>query len=198
MSFKIAVTGGIGSGKSLLSRILDILGIPVYDCDSRARALMTESREIRAELIRLAGTSAYLENGALNKPYLARFLFASQENAQRVNAVVHPRVREDFRQWAIARKEHPIVALESAILYEASFEDEADQVWLVSAPLPLRVQRAVCRDASAPEKVMARVQQQLPEEVLKEQADVVVVNDDKSALWPQIENALAGIRKILS
>ena len=116
----IAITGGIGSGKSYVSNLLKERGIPIYNADDEAKRLMLTNKDIRRDLIALLGDSVY-ENGVLNKPILASYLFADANNAARINRIVHPRVKADFRRWLEERRDVQIAGLECAILFEAGF-----------------------------------------------------------------------------
>ena len=123
----IAITGGIGSGKSYVSNWLMEQNIPIYNADNEAKRLMLSDVEIRKGLIGLLGEEVYI-NGYLNKDLLASFLFANPSNAAQINAIVHPRVKVDFLRWLKLQAAHEIVGLECAILYEAGFEDTVDKV----------------------------------------------------------------------
>ncbi len=193
MPIKIGITGGIGSGKSIVSAILRILNIPVYDCDTRAKELMQSHKDIRQELIQLLGEESYFADGRLNKPILARYLFASQENALRINAIVHPKIRADFHQWVSTHSSCHIVALESAILYEAAFEKEVDNVWIVIAPTSIRTARVMKRDYSTLDQVQARMTQQASQDDLAKMADHTLLNDDRTAVFPQVLQLLQNI-----
>ncbi len=186
MSLKIGITGGIGSGKTMVARILGILGIPVYDSDERARQLMSIDPVIRTQLIALLGPSVYLPDGLLNKSLLTHYLFSSEANARKINSIVHPRVRMDFYKWATNHENSKWVALESALLFEANMEKDVDTVWLVTAPLELRIQRAVSRDNSDPEKIQARIARQIPQEELKKRTVIRIQNDHFTPLLPQV------------
>jgi len=175
---RLGITGGIGSGKSYVSRLLyRYFDIPVYDCDAEAKRLNNESPLIREQLIRLVGPEVY-DEGGLVKPVLAEFLFANSDNARQVNAIIHPVVREDFAQWCL-RQEAEIVGLESAILYESGFYTSVDKVLFVDAPLEVRIQRAVCRDGVQREQIEARIAQQ-DSAAAMEYADFVVENNGES------------------
>lgn len=171
----IGITGGIGSGKSYVSKWLaSHYSIPVYDCDREAKRLMLKPA-IRRALTRLVGAQAYQPDGQLNKPFLAEYLFSSPEHTAAVNAIVHPAVKRDFILWA---KRHPgLVIVESAILIEANFLDAADQVIVVEAPLPLRLQRVMERDGVTEQQVLARIARQLTDEERRRCADLIIVND---------------------
>ena len=182
---KLGITGGIGSGKSYVARLLTETGIPVYDTDSQAKRLMVEHPGIRHDLIDLLGEEVYLD-GRLNKPFLISYLFASSENTSRINAIVHPRVKEDFRTWA-SRQEKKVLVLESAILFEAGFEDMVDKVVVVYAPLDIRIRRAMERDHVAEEQVRSRMAVQMDEEEKVRHAHFVIINDGEKELRPQLE-----------
>ena len=129
---KLAIVGGIGSGKSVVSRMLEIMGVPVYDCDSRAKELMVKNPTIIKELKRMFGDECYDENGCLDRKYLASRIFVDERNTKRVNALVHPVVKSDFCSWT-EQQDAPIVAVETALLYESGMVDVVDKVLLVWA-----------------------------------------------------------------
>ena len=138
----IAITGGIGSGKSYISHILQEYGIPIYNTDDEAKRLMVSDEGIRRDLVALLGEEVYVQ-GTLNKSLLASYLFADAENASRINGIVHPRVKLDFCRWLEQHTDKEIVGMECAILFEAGFDDAVDAVVMVYAPETLRVRRMV-------------------------------------------------------
>ena len=181
---RIGITGGIGSGKSYVARQLsDQFGIPVYDSDREARRLMVASHDVREALVHLLGEDAYTPDGELCKPVVARYLFASAEHAAKVNAIVHPAVKADFLRWAQVCSCD--VALESAILVEAGFQDVVDCLLVVTAPEELRLQRAMLRDGAGEEQVRRRMAQQAELQTLLQAADYIIVNDGRE-LQPQL------------
>lgn len=185
MAIKIGITGGIGSGKSVVSRLLEVMGIPVYITDVESKRLTNTDPSIRKELSALLGEEVY-ENGVLNKPLLASYLFGHPDHAARVNGIIHPRVKEDFRRWVEERNALPWVGMESAILIESGFTSEVDVVVMVYAPLEVRIQRAIRRDSTTRELVMKRIQSQMSDEEKREQACFVIANDDETPLIPQV------------
>jgi dephospho-CoA kinase len=186
---RIGITGGIGSGKTYVCQLLKQRGIPVYHCDDEAKRLMTESPVIRKKLCKLIGNDAY--NGQeLNKAFIAQYLFACNDHANHINAIVHPIVRQDFLQWTMQQNSH-IVAQECAILFESGFQDAVDFTVEVYAPLPLRIQRATQRDHVAPEHILARIAQQMDEEEKRQRADFCILNDDTADLDAQLDLLLA-------
>ena len=185
---RIGITGGIGSGKTYVCQLLQKRGIPVYHCDDEAKLLMTQSPLIRERLIQLLGTEAYMGQ-ELNKPLIAAYLFADEDHAAQVNAIVHPVVKRDFQQWT-ERQTSPIVAQECALLFETGFQDTVDVTLEVYAPHSLRLQRAIQRDQATPEQIQARMAQQMDEEEKRQRADICILNDGTADLEEQIEHML--------
>ena len=186
---RLGITGGIGAGKSFVSRLLtEAFGIPVYDCDSAAKRLMATSDGLRARLTTLIGNDAYLPDGTLNRQVVASYLFADKEHASRINAIVHPAVKDDFLRWAAAQEQagQTLVALESAVLLEAHLADELDAVIFVDAPVELRLERAMRRDGATREQILARINRQKADEDFNQACDYVVINDGRD-LRPQLQ-----------
>ncbi|AVM56723.1 dephospho-CoA kinase [Bacteroides heparinolyticus] len=193
MAIKIGITGGIGSGKSIVSHLLQVMGIPVYISDAEAKRLICSDPFIRKGLQALLGKDIYSGN-TLNKQLLASYLFASPEHAQIINGIIHPRVKENFRQWVHHQINTWVVGIESAILVEAGFTDEVDVVVMIYAPEELRISRAIRRDTSSRELIEKRIQSQMNDEKKREYADFVIINDDKTPLIPQILNLMKSLR----
>ena len=165
----IAITGGIGSGKSYVSNLLEERGIPIYNADNESKRLTVSDEEIRKGLVALVGEQVYFDDGTLNKSLLAAYLFASSEHATQVNAIIHPRVKADFRRWLEEHEDYEIVGLESAILYESGFDDVVDAVVAVYAPESLRLERAMKRDGATEIQIRARMSAQMNEEEKRKQ-----------------------------
>ncbi|MDR0745918.1 MAG: dephospho-CoA kinase [Mediterranea sp.] len=193
MPIKLGITGGIGSGKSVVSRLLNMMGIPVYLSDIESKRLTATDSYIRRKLITLLGEEVYLD-GELNKPLLANYLFSDPEHARKVNSIIHPRVKEDFRLWAEKHKDASIIALEAAILIEAGFVDEVDHIVMVYAPMDIRIKRAMKRDASSKEAIVRRIQNQMSDEEKKAKAHYTILNDGTQAIIPQVEDILIRLR----
>ncbi len=172
--YKIGITGGIGSGKSTVCSLFAERGIAVYDSDSRAKQLMTESEKLRGQLIEAFGEECY-KDGVLNRAYLASQVFGNAEALARLNAIVHPAVRADFRTWA-EQQQGAYVILESAILFEAGFDSEVDTTLAVMAPLEERVRRTMARDGVERESVMERIAHQMSDDELHSRAKRTLVN----------------------
>ena len=184
----IGITGGIGSGKSYVSDILQReFGIPVYNCDKEAKRLTATDPEIRRRLIQLVGSEVF--NGeTLNKQILADYLFANPENASKVNTIIHPAVLEDFLRWSMLNGQCSIVALESAILFESGFNAYVDKVLFVDAPEDVRLHRAMQRDTATEEQIRARMKMQQPE-LHQGRADIIIDNssNDDTRLREQLK-----------
>lgn len=180
----VGITGGIGSGKSVVSAILAVMGYPVYDTDSRARTLMDRSSQIRDRLQALFGSEVY-RGGQLNRPFLAERIFSDETSRKQVNAIVHPVVKSDFRAWAEAGNT-PLAFMESAILFESGFRETVQDVWVVAAPDDIRLQRVMQRDGWTESHVRQRMASQLPQAEKIRRADTVIRNDGRQLLLPQI------------
>lgn len=193
---KLGITGGIGSGKTYVARLLQQRGIPLYLCDDEARRLMTTDEDVRAALVALLGANAYLPSGLLNKPYIARYLFADAAHAERINRIVHPAVKRDFQCWCGMRASEPLVALESAILFEAGFRDVVDRVLLVEAPMEVRIQRVKERDGLSDAQVESRIAGQMSDERRRILADEIIDNGGSKELVPQIDTLLLRLHSV--
>ena len=180
MAIKIGITGGIGSGKSVVSHLLEVMGVPVYISDEESKKVVATDPVIRKELCDLVGEEVF--GGKLNKTLLATYLFASSTHASQVNGIIHPRVKEHFRQWSSHKECLDIIGMESAILIESGFADEVDCIVMVYAPLELRVERAVRRD---------NIRSQMSDEEKCERASFVIINDGEKPLIPQILELIA-------
>lgn len=186
---RIGITGGIGSGKSIVSRLFHALGVPTYDADSRARWLMENDAELRQQLRAAFGPGTYDAAGRLNRSGLAGTVFQNPAALARLNALVHPRVGTDFAQWAAAQEHagHPYVLKEAALLFEADSYKQLDGVITVFAPLAVRQARVLRRDPHrSPTDVEAIMAKQLSEEEKMRRADHVLTNDDAQPLLPQV------------
>lgn len=185
MAIKLGITGGMGSGKSVVAQLLMVMGIPVYISDLEAKCLTNTDPAIRQALCTLLGDALY-SDGVLNKAWLASYLFGGPDQARVINGIIHPRVKEHFRWWLSERSSMPIVAMESAILYESGFADEVDLVVMVYAPLEVRVARSMKRDSATREQVLKRMESQMPDEEKRLKAQFTLMNDGEEPLIPQV------------
>ncbi|MGL5637165.1 MAG: dephospho-CoA kinase [Bacteroidales bacterium] len=185
---KIGITGGIGSGKSILSRYFIYRNIPVYDTDSQAKRLMVGHPDLKIALTGLLGREAY-QDGQLNKAYISSCIFQDKSLLRKVNALVHPVVKADFIRWS--KEQHSsVVAMECAILFEADFSSAVDFVIQVSASEELRILRAMKRDGLKASQIEARMQNQMSDTERAVLADFEMINDNQHAIIPQIEAIL--------
>ncbi len=195
MSRLIAITGGIGSGKSVVSQLLRIIGYTVYDCDERAKWVMVHDAQLRSELCELFGPDTYLTSDGgkwmLNKPYLASRIFSSAEALAQMNACVHPAVARDMKAMLESEQKDRFF-FESAILYESGFDrlSTPDEVWTVSAPLELRISRGMQRDNASRKKIQERIDSQMPQEEKERRADHVIFNDGTHSLIAQVRDLI--------
>lgn len=182
---KIGITGGIGTGKSFVSKIFKSMGVPFYDADKAAKDIMTNSDIVRRGLMDAFGSETYCEDGALNRKWLADKVFKDPEKLQVLNGIVHPVVIQNAVDWA--EKQRGAYSLkEAALLYESGSYQSLDYTILVEAPLELRIERVIKRDQVSEEEVLDRMSRQMSEEEKKGYADFIVVNDEITPLLPQV------------
>lgn len=190
----IGVTGGIGSGKSIICRIISTMGYPVFYADNEAKSILVENEEVRTEIFRLFGEKAY-QGKLLNREFIASKIFDNKDLRTRMNAIVHPRVGEAFKKW-MSEQESDIVFDEAAILFETGSYKNFNHTILVTAPEELRITRVMSRDKVSRDKVLSRMATQWPEEKKISMADFIIKNDDKSLVIPQVLKTLDAINKI--
>lgn len=181
MSLRVGITGGIGSGKSVVSRLLRLMGYAVYDTDREAKRLMDSDPGILGALAEMAGEGVVLD-GHLNRGVLADWMFQSKERTLMVNALVHPAVGRDFDAWCLRHQDDPLVFVESAILFDSGFDSHVDRSVTVTAPLEVRLERAMRRDGATRDQVTGRIQRQMDENRRVELSDHVLLNDGKTSL----------------
>ncbi len=185
---KIGLTGGIGSGKSTVARILLAMGYPVYFSDDRSKQLTQTHPDIRKGLTELIGTQIYRDN-RLDRSALALAIFSDGALREKVNQIIHPVVRADFDRW-VEEQTHSIVFNEAAILFETGAAERFDAMVLVTAPLELRIQRVMKRDLCSHEEVVSRINHQWTDAQKMLLADAVIVNDEVQPLIKQVEHML--------
>lgn len=187
---RIAITGGIGSGKSYVCKLLADRGVKVYDCDAAAKRIMATDTALQANLNAVVGEEVFID-GILQKPILAKFLLASEANKQAINDVVHPAVVADFiasnYQW-----------LESAILFDAKFNKRInfDYIVCVIAPEDVRIERIAQRDSISHEQALQWIKHQMPQEEMAQKADFIIINDGTSDLSAAIKSLLEAVSTI--
>lgn len=185
----VGLTGGIGSGKSVVANLLDVIGAPVYDSDSRSKLLCDEDPELISALKGLLGDELY-SKGYLDRKMLSAIIFRDREMLDAVDRLIHPAVERDFQKWLKEVSYSPVVFQESAIIFEAGLDDKFDYILCVTAPEDIRIERVCKRSGMCAEEVRERMFNQLPESECIRRADFVVVNDGKKALIPQINSII--------
>lgn len=185
-TLQIGITGGIGSGKSLVTRIFSLLGVPVYDADSRAKSIMTTDGILVSQIKKEFGVLSFRSDGSVNREYLADHVFSNPDKLKVLNNLVHPRVAEDFKRW-VNGQQSAYVIKETALLFETGSGNQLDKIIVVSAPEPLRISRVLQRDAHRTEQQVKDIMRnQLSEEEKLSRADYILVNDEKKLLIPQV------------
>lgn len=192
---RIGLTGGIGSGKSIVADLFRVFDIPVYDADVRSKELCISNAYLIDALKSLYGPEVYLNHGQLNKPFMASKMFADANLLKQTNQLIHPIVATDFSEWAEAQ-EAEMVVQESALIFESNLDYLFDAVICVAAPTPLRIKRVCDRNHCSEQEVLERMRRQLPENEKISRSDFVVVNDGKEPLIPQIQNIIASLSEL--
>ncbi len=184
---QIGITGGIGSGKSLICRIFHVLGVPVYDADSRAKKLMTTDGILIDQIKKEFGTLSYDEKGELNRELLGKTVFNKPDKLARLNALVHPRVAWDYNQWISEQSGVNYCLKEAALLFEAGSYQLLDKIIVVSASDELRIKRVLQRDPHRSKADVERIiKNQMPQEEKMKRADYVIKNDESELVVPQV------------
>ncbi|HSZ25204.1 MAG TPA: dephospho-CoA kinase [Cytophagaceae bacterium] len=183
---KIGITGGIGTGKTLVSKIFAVFGIPVYDADSRAKWISNEHPDVKKEITDFFGEEAYLD-GKFNTRFIVRMIVNDHAKVEKLNSIVHPRVGQDFLEWVKQHNSYPYIIKEAALLFESESYLSLNKTIVVTAPLELRIQRVLLRDAQRTlEEIKGIIDKQMPEEEKLKKADFIVHNDEQQLLLPQI------------
>lgn len=185
--FSVGITGGIGSGKSLVCKIFSVLGIPIYSSDERAKWLLAHDAALQEQLIHAFGDEAYDPQGNLNRSYLANVIFNDEANRQLLNKLVHPRIGNDYQQWRVLHTDSPYTLKEAALLFETGSYHELDIMINISAPEALRIRRVLLRDIHRDRKqVEAIMQKQWTDEKRERMANYTILNDEQSLLIPKV------------
>jgi len=189
----IGITGGIGSGKSYICRILEATGYPVFYSVSVAKNILVTDNELVSEIKSLFGEQAYLQNNQLNRPYLAQQIFADNSLREKLNHLVHPKVRNAFQEFSSAQNTS-IVFNEAAIIFETGGHQFLDKTILVTAPEKVKIERVMERDGISEEDVKKRMAAQWTDEAKSKLADYTILNDGKTELLPQIMKILDDLK----
>jgi dephospho-CoA kinase len=190
---RVGLTGGIGSGKSTVAKIFEVLNIPVFYADAAAKEVMNSDAVLRQQLLDAFGENTYIDN-VLNRAHLASIVFNNTEQLEKLNAFVHPATIAAADKW-FAQQTTPYVIKEAALLFESGSVAGLDYIIGVSAPQHVRIQRTMHRDGISREQVLQRIDKQVDESIKMKLCDFVVVNDEQQMLLPQV---LELHRKLLS
>ena len=182
---KVGITGGIGSGKSVICEAFNKLGVNIYDADIRAKALINENIQIRKKLVTRFGRSLY-KNDQLDRSMLAGIIFDDKIALEFVNSIIHPAVGDDFRVWCKQHEHEPYIIEEAALLFESGAYKEMNKMVTVYAPEALRINRVLLRDKVTQEQVKSRMNNQLPDEEKMQRSDFVIYNDEKHSVLEQV------------
>lgn len=182
---KIGLTGGIGSGKTLVGSVFNELGVPVYEADIAARRLMESEESVIRGVIDLLGGQAYSE-GRLNRSFIAEKVFSNDKLLKELNGIVHPAVRKDFDRWTRQFATSPYVIEEAAILFESGGAAMMDFTVFVKADVATRITRVMERDQVTEMEVKQRIARQMDDREKERLADFVIINDNDSMILPQI------------
>lgn len=185
MTLKVGLTGGIGSGKSVVAQVFSRLGIPIFFADEEARYLINHEKSLKEEIIKVFGNKAFKEN-RYNTEYISGRVFKNQVLLQKLNEIVHPYVRKSFHIWCEKQVNSPYLIMEAAILVESGLNNIFDYLIVVSAPEDIRIKRILQRDPISADMVKARMGMQLSEDKINEKADFIILNDNNHLLIPQI------------
>ena len=185
----IAITGGIGSGKSVVSSVLRILGYTVYDCDSEAKRLMNTSQAIKNDLIEVFGSQSLTSLNEINSVYISKIVFNDYNALKRLNSIVHPRVKQDLLDKIVVSQQD-VMFVETAILMQSNLLDIIDDAWIVDAPEDLRVSRVMKRNSVSAEYVIGRIKAQQKQNFGLLKKSSVILNDGVAPLLPQVLNLL--------
>ena len=184
MVLKVGLTGGIGSGKSTVAKIFEVLGVPVYYADEAARRLMNENEELKAAIRKNFGEASYT-NGELDRKFLASVVFSNKEKLELLNSLTHPATISDAEQW-IKTQTSPYIIKEAALLFESGAAENLDKVIGVFAPRAIRVKRVMDRDNIPEAEVMKRINRQMDEEAKMKLCDFIITNDEHQLVIPQV------------
>jgi dephospho-CoA kinase len=191
---RVGITGGIGSGKSTVSKIFEVLGIPVYYADDASKRLMNEDEGLKKKLQSIFGNETYV-NGQLNRTYLSSIVFNNSDKLALLNSIVHPATIKDAADW-MQRQTAPYAIKEAALIFESGSQEYLDKVIGVYAPASVRIHRVMKRDNVTKEEVLSRMNKQIDEDMKMRLCDFVITNDEQELLIPQVMKLHEGFLKL--
>lgn len=192
---KVGITGGIGSGKTTVCKVFELLGVPVYYADIEAKQILDSNLEVRSNILKTFGNSVLNDEEKIDKKKLASIVFNHKENLEKLNSIVHPAVREHFENWLQQHSTQKYILKEAAILFESGSYKLVDKVIVVVAPLELKISRTIHRDKVTKAEVEQRISNQLNDDEKIKRSQFVIHNDEQQLLIPQILSIHAQIIK---
>jgi dephospho-CoA kinase len=183
---KIGITGNIGSGKTTVSKVFEVLGTPVFYADDEAKKVMVGDETLISELRKTFGNESYFEDGALNRKHIAEIVFNNEAELKKLNAIVHPAVFRAFDSWVTKFKNAPYILKEAALLFESTSYKMCDKSIMVTAPLEMRIERVMKRDGLSRDEILSREAKQFSEEKKLQLADYAIKNDNTELVIPQV------------
>jgi dephospho-CoA kinase len=181
----VGITGGIGSGKTTVARIISKLGFPVFEADEVAKKILNQDESIRKAVVSLLGDEVYLPDGTANRTVIASRVFGDSEKLNQLNAIIHPAVATKFTSWVDTQKQQ-VLFKEAAILFESGSNKGLHRIIGVLAPEKIRINRVVQRDQRSPEQIKSIIERQMPEEDLEAKCDFIILNDGTHPLLVQV------------
>jgi dephospho-CoA kinase len=191
---KVGITGGIGSGKSTICRVFELLKVPVYYADDTAKKILNTNPVIFKKVVEIFGKEITDIGGEIDRKKLAAIVFTNKKKLEQLNKIVHPAVINDFEEWCRAKSDFPYILKEAAILFESGTYKNVDQIIMVTAPLEMRIKRVMNRDGVSEAEVSDRISRQLSDEEKIKRSDFIIRNDEQQLVIPQILE----IHKLLS
>jgi dephospho-CoA kinase len=186
MMLKVGITGGIGSGKTTVCKVFELLGIPVFYADDVAKSIMQTDPVLKTALLDTFGENSYTKDGMLNRAYISSIVFNDKQELEKLNSLVHPAVLRAFDNWVLDQHESPYVIKEAALLYESGGFKMCNKSILVIAPTLIKMNRVKLRDGVSEEDIQLRMNRQFSDEIKIKYADHILNNDEKQLLIPQI------------
>jgi len=183
---KIGITGGIGSGKTTVCKVFELLDIPVFYADTVAKLIMHSDPVLKDEILKTFGEQSYLSNGELNRPHISSIVFNNESELNKLNGLVHPAVFRAFDKWLAIHSEAPYIIKEAALLFETESYKMCNLSVLVVSPEASRIRRVISRDGISQDEILLRMKRQLSDEEKRKLADHILVNDESRLLIPQI------------
>ena len=192
--FQLGITGGIGSGKSVVCRVLSVMGIPVFNADGVSKEILEKDKQVISLVKELTGPLSYLPSGKPDKKHIASVVFNDPIKLEALNKILHPAVQSLYDQWVEQNFKHPVVAKEAAIMFESGSNKGMDAIVAVTAPVELRIWRVMSRDNKSSEEINKIISRQMDEILIVQKSNFIILNDDQHMVLPQIIQILNSLK----